>query len=163
MMDLLAQLERVGLVAWVRESPSLWGFATVLYLHSIGMATVAGISGVIDLRILGLADMPLARLREALPFMWTGFWVSAASGVLLFSADATTKAASPMFYVKLVAVAAAAAICLTQRHLFRVADPDGGHIPRTARMLAFASIVCWVAAITAGRLLAYVSTLIAEN
>src|SRR5215831_15733233 len=102
MMDFLLRIEQSGFCTWVRESPSVWAFPTVLLLHTIGMGLVVGINAGIDLRILGLAPaLPLAPLERYLPIYWLGFWVNAVTGVVLLMADATTKATNPDFFVKM--------------------------------------------------------------
>ncbi len=69
-MDFLAWLEQSGFATWVRESNSLLAYPSVLFLHTIGMGCVAGISALVDLRILGCAsEVPLTGLRKTLPYM----------------------------------------------------------------------------------------------
>lgn len=157
MMQFLVQLEQNGFSTWVRESNSLLAYPSVLFLHTIGMGFVAGISALIDLRILGCAsEVPLGGMRRVLPYMWAGFWLNLVTGIVLFMIDATTKAISPVFYTKLGLIAVAVAICMVQQKVFRDPLVDKRPIDMNGRLLAFASIVCWVGAITAGRLLAYV-------
>jgi len=158
MMDFLSQLEQSGFATWVRESNSLLAYPSVLFLHTVGMGFVAGISALIDLRILGCApEVPLSDMRRFLPYMWAGFWLNAATGVVLFILDATTKIISPVFYTKLGFIAMAVVVAfLIRNHVFRDPLVDKRPIEMYGRMLAFASIICWMGAITAGRLLAYV-------
>ena len=156
MMNFLAQLEQNGFSTWVRESNSLLAYPSVLFLHTIGMGFVAGISALIDLRILGCAsEVVLGDMRKVLPFMWAGFWLNLATGLVLFMVDATTKSVSPVFYTKLAFIGVAVWICLSQRKIFRDPLVDKRPIEMNGKLLAFTSIVCWMGAITAGRLLAY--------
>lgn len=156
MMNFLSQLEQIGFLTWVRESNSLFAYPSVLFLHTIGMGFVAGISALIDLRILGCAsEMPLTGVRKVLPFMWAGFWVNLATGLVLFALDATTKSISPVFWTKIAFIGVAVGICLAQRKMFRDPHADMKAIAMNGKLLAFASILCWMGAITAGRLLAY--------
>jgi hypothetical protein len=53
--------------------------------------------------------------------MWAGFYLNAATGIVLFMLDATTKAVSPVFYTKMAFIALAVWVCLVQRRLLR--DP----------------------------------------
>jgi energy-coupling factor transporter transmembrane protein EcfT len=153
MMDFLASIEQSGFCTWVRESNSLLAYPSVLFLHTVGIGFVAGISMMIDLRLLGFApEVPLSGLRKALPYMWGGFWLNLATGLILFGLDATTKSISPVFYTKLIFIGIALGICRSQRGLFE----DGKALASNARTLAFVSLVCWMGAVTAGRLLAYV-------
>jgi hypothetical protein len=157
MMEFLTQLENSGFATWVRESNSLLAYPSVLFLHTVGMGFVAGISMLIDLRLLGCAsEVALGDIKKVLPFMWAGFWVNLATGLVLFSLDATTKSVSPVFWTKLTFIAIAVGICLVQRKAFRDPHLDKRPMDMNGKVLALASALCWLGAITAGRLLAYV-------
>src|SRR5881296_2078890 len=96
-MQFLAAIEQSGFSVWVRESNSLLAYPGVLFLHTLGMGVVAGISGLIALRILGCArEVPLADVRKMYPYMWVGFYLNAVTGVVLFAIDATTKIIDPV-------------------------------------------------------------------
>src|SRR5437867_12784005 len=72
------------------------------------MGVVAGISGLIALRILGCArEVPLADVGKMYPYMWVGFYVNAVTGVILFGIDATTMIIDLVFYIELAFIAAA--------------------------------------------------------
>ena len=158
MMDFLASIEHSGFSVWVRESNSLLAYPLVLFLHTVGMGIVAGISAFIALRILGCAhEVPLADVRKMYPYMWAGFILNTVTGIVLFLIDATTKVIDPDFYIKLVFIAAAV-VLMYQINAKVFGDPllEKRPIQTNGKILAFASIVCWMGAITAGRLLAYV-------
>jgi hypothetical protein len=158
MMQLLAGIEQSGFSVWVRESNSLLAYPLILFLHTIGMGVVAGISGLIALRILGCGrEVPLADVRRMYPYMWAGFLLNTVTGVILFLIDATTKIVDPDFYVKMLFIAAAV-VLMYQIDVRVLGDPllEKRPIQMNGKILAFASIVCWMGAITAGRLLAYV-------
>src|SRR5229473_574931 len=96
MMDFLASIEHSGFSMWVRESNSLLAYPLVLFLHTVGMGVVAGISAFIALRILGCAhEVPLADVRKMYPYMWAGFILNTVTGIVLFLIDATTKIIDP--------------------------------------------------------------------
>ena len=156
-MDFFVWLESTGLAAFVRESPSLWGYPTILFLHSLGMTIVAGLGLALDLRVMGMApQIPIEPLEKLFPFMWAGFSINAASGTLLLIADASTKFANPVFYVKLLCVAGAVVVTiLLRRRLYRGAAIDKAPITQNVKLLALSSFVFWIGAITAGRLMAY--------
>jgi hypothetical protein len=157
MMNFLATLEQSGFATWVRESNSLLAYPSVLFFHTTGMAFVAGISALIDLRLLGCAsEVPLGDVKKLLPFMWAGFWVNLVTGLVLFVLDATTKSVNPVFWTKLVLISLAVGMALNQRKIFSDPLADKRPIDMNGKVIAFASIVCWMGAITAGRLLAYV-------
>jgi len=154
-MDFLTTLEELSFSTWVREY--IWAYPTILWLHVMGMAVVAGISGVISLRLLGIspriAVQPLERLY---PLMWWGFGVNAVTGTAMLLADASKKLVDPTFYIKMIFIFAGVAILQrTRNKVFRNLGPDGA-VPESARALAWAGLICWLGAVTAGRLLAYI-------
>jgi hypothetical protein len=155
-MDFLLRLEQSGFGTWVREGGSLMGYPFILFMHTLGLGTLAGISGGLDLRILGFGSgIPLAPMKRLYPVMWTAFAITAASGTALLIADATTKLTSTVFYVKMVLVALALVnLQLLKKQVFRE-GADSAPLPPNARMLAVTSLLLWVAATTAGRLMAY--------
>jgi hypothetical protein len=157
-MDFAQALQQTALARWIGESGSLWGYPTILFLHTLGLATLAGLSAGIDLRILGLAPaLPLAPMVRLFPTMWAAFAVAAATGIALLIADATTKLAQPVFWVKLLFVALAVVnLQMIRKRVF--GDPllDQGPIGSNARLLAVTSLVFWIAATIAGRLIAYI-------
>jgi hypothetical protein len=154
-MEVLAWIETLGVSAWVRESPSLLAYPTVLFLHTAGLAIVVGVSAADALRVLAapfaMPAMDLALLRRGL---WIGFSINALSGLLLLMADATTKVVNPVFSVKLIFVAAGMAITLRLGH--PAPAPHDAASSAYARRLAALSLLCWAGAITAGRFMAYV-------
>ena len=151
-MDFLTALEESALATWIRESPSLFAYPMILFLHTIGLGLLAGVSGVICLRILGVAPaIEIRPLERFYPFMWLGFGLAAFSGVLLWIADASTMTTRPLFLVKLgLIVAAMVTVRLIRGRGLGSESPD---FP--AKALALTSIVLWLGAITAGRLTAY--------
>ena len=152
MTDLFTSIEGSTLAAWVRESPSIWAYATILTLHTVGLAIVVGVNVVVDLRLLGWAPrLPVATLRALFPIMWAGFAVNFASGVLLFIADATTKSGQRVFWVKLLCITLALLVARTVAKRLR----QQGDSPENLRALAVVSLFLWAGAIVAGRLMAY--------
>ena len=153
-------LEATALSTWTRESTSIFAFPTILSAHAIGMALAAGISVTIALRALGAASaIPAVQLRRFVPVLWFGFWLNAASGVLLLVAYPTKALTNPMFYVKLACIAAAvvASMRLTRR-LEGLPTPGNAGRGAGQRAMAAVALTMWIGAIFAGRLLAYTHT-----
>lgn len=157
-MDFLAQLEQSGIASWIRTSPSLWSYPTVLFLHTVGLGLLVGASVAIDLRILGSGrEMSLAPMEKFFPVIWAGFWISALSGALLFVADAVSFSQNPVFYIKMFCIAfAMVTVRLTRGRVLRGPNADASPTPLLSKVLASASLLLWVGAITAGRLTAYI-------
>jgi hypothetical protein len=156
--DVLLWLESTGLSTWVRESGSLWAYPMILTTHTLGMSVLVGASAVVDLRLLGVApQVPLAPLASVFRILWTGAALSLWSGLLLFAADASTKGATTVFFVKLACIAAAVLVARRmQRALSGLATASGDVAPSLA-VLAVTSLVLWAGAITAGRFMAYLT------
>ena len=157
-MEILNFLEDSSLVIWLRESPSILAYPTLLAFHTFGMAFLVGTSAAIALRLLGFApSVPLAPLRKFFPVMWLGFAISAVSGTLLLILDAKKFLTMPAFYIKMLGIASALIIMrlLLTRVLSAEAVVDTGPVPRKAPVLAGAVLISWAIAIAAGRVTAY--------
>ena len=154
-MAFLAWLESLGVSTWVREGESIWSFPTVLTLHTLGLGLLVGASTVVNLRLLGMGrGYPLAPMRSMFTVMWLGFWMNLVTGILLFMATATSRVTDTLFLAKMVFVVLGVVIVFRiQRRVFGAPDPAA---VESGRMLAVLSLVAWTAAITAGRLLAYI-------
>ena len=151
-------VEGTALATWVRESPSLWAYPTILTLHTVGLGIVVGASVIVDLRLLGWASrLRIAALSPLFRLIAWGFALNAATGVLLFIADATSKSRQPVFYIKLTLIFVALWCTLAARHIVRANSEEtpGDTIPAYGGRLAAASLLLWTGAITAGRLMAY--------
>jgi hypothetical protein len=101
-----------GLLDWMQALPvsewitdSNWGFPIMLVLHSWGMAVVVGILVMLDLRILGLAQIvPLSAFQPMMSLAWVGFFINLVSGALMFMADANRLIVNWSFLTKMTCV-----------------------------------------------------------
>ena len=153
---MLAWLESTSIAVWLGESPSVWAMPTVLTLHTMGMAVLVGASWVLDLRLLGLnKNVPLSNYRWVFRAVAIGLVVNLITGVLLFMKNATGWGTALPFFVKMLFVVASAATILPIRKYVLNSGAGNEEVASNIRMLAIASIVAWSAAVTAGRLLAY--------
>jgi hypothetical protein len=157
MIDFLNSIEQTRFSIWVRESSSVWAFPMFLFLHTLGMSIVAGLSAMISLVLLGLwpktAVKPLERLY---PLIWVGFWLNAITGLVLLYGDAVSKLTNWDFYVKMTCVFTGIYIVYVMRKkVFGDPQLDKAPVSGTAKQLAWASLTCWFLAIVSGRLLAY--------
>jgi hypothetical protein len=154
-MTFLSWLSQTPLAAWARGSDSIWGYPTILFLHTFGLAILVGLTTAIDFRVLGFAEhVPLTLLDRFFRFVWLGFWINAVSGILLLMIT-PTKAQNPIFFIKMALIVVGVLnMWALRRQVFRRSGiTSSGSF--TGRMLAVTSLVVWAAAITAGRLMAY--------
>lgn len=157
-MEFLGGLENSSLAAWIRESPSIWLYPTILSFHTFGLGVLVGASAAVNLRILGfMPQVPLAPMERFFPIMWIGFWVNAVSGVPLFLIAATVMGTKTLFFLKLALIAAGVVLVrLIRSSVFRdTLALESGRASSNGRILAASSLAVWVGAIVAGRLTAY--------
>jgi len=154
MTELLSSLEASAFSTWVRESPSVWAYPTILTLHTLGLGVLVGTNWMVDLRVLGFARaLPLSILSRAFPIMWAGFWVNAVSGVLLFAADPNKATVLFMWKLAIIAAGVALIIALKRRLYGRGTAMDAAGLG--VKAIAVVSLALWIAAIATGRWMAY--------
>jgi hypothetical protein len=155
-MQFLAWLEQTPISLWVREAPTLWAFPFVLYLHTLGLAIVAGLSVTVNLFVLKFPDrLSMPALQYFFPAIWLGFTINLASGILLLLAYPTKALTDPVFYLKLTLIAAAMTqVEWLRLRVFCAADRAAAADARI-RASAMVALGCWAGAILTGRLLAY--------
>jgi hypothetical protein len=153
----LRAIEESPVSSWIRDSPSPFAYWFILTVHAIGMGVLVGASTVLDLRLLGVAkNMPILPLKRMYPIIWTGFWMQVASGILLMIAFPTKALTNPVFYTKLFLIGLAMVMMLKlNTRVFGDSGLDDESMMRKGRSLAKWSLICWAAAMTAGRFLAY--------
>jgi hypothetical protein len=154
---MLTTMAQSSFSTWLLSSNSIWAYPTVLTLHTFGMMVLVGAALMIDLRLLGFGrGIPLTSLERMFRVMWAAFALNAVTGTMLFIADADKRGPDPLFWTKLALVA----VGLVTAKMIRRASFQGHVEPvvisGAARRLAIVSLFAWTAAITAGRLLAYV-------
>jgi hypothetical protein len=151
-----AALEGSALGEWVRSSA--WAYPTINLVHLLGLVLLVGPMLMFDLRLLGVGRLfALPEVSAALtPWAVAGLLLLLPSGALLFTADAGPLLESRLLQVKLLLVAIGIANALLFRRLWsrRLHDWDW-RPPRAGRFQAALSALCWLAAATLGRLIAY--------
>ena len=157
MIELLTFLEDNAVSVFIREFPSVFGFPTILFLHTLGLAMVAGVSIAIDLWILrgASASAPLYFMGLTRT-MWLGFGINLVSGLALLLAYPAKALTNWVFYFKMALVLVAVYVAA---HINRELTQGGtGAIVAAtfdARRWAVVSLLLWAGAIVTGRLLAY--------
>ena len=157
MDPLFAWIETSALSEWIRGSDCVCAFPTIVTLHNVGMAFLAGGGIAIDLRIIGFAPgIPLKPMGRLVPLLWLAFALNGLTGILLLIAYPTKAFTNPLFYVKLSLVAAALGL------VYRIAtdilpeyDAVEKSVPAKTKALAITSLAVWALLIAAGRFLAY--------
>ncbi|MEQ1575911.1 MAG: DUF6644 family protein [Vicinamibacterales bacterium] len=160
MPDFLAWMEASALGRVMRESGP-WAYAVVNLSHILGVATLFGAVLVLDLRLIGLwRRVPLSALvATSVPVAASGCALALVTGPLLLAVQATEYIGNPFLLIKFPAIALGLANALAVRRLpaWR-AHATRALTRRETRQLAAAggvSLVCWLTAITAGRMIAY--------
>ncbi len=157
-MAFLEWLEYSALADWV--ATSIWGYPILLTAHSVGLAIIVGILFVLNLRLLGLfSEIAITSLSSLLKLAWIGFILNLVSGFCLFSSQATYFATHIAFLIKITAIILAIVNAAFIQSLIRTQGhhwDSGGDVTGLAKGLAASSLVLWLTAIIAGRLIAYI-------
>jgi hypothetical protein len=155
-MALLASFEQNALSLWVRESPSLWAFPFILYLHTLGLVMLAGLNVGLDCWLLARRTLPSFNLRGLYQIMWLGFGINLLSGLALLAAYPAKALTNWVFFAKLALVVVG--VWVLEQIRGELAGASGAasrEVSTRARQLAMSSLFVWAGTILAGRLLAY--------
>lgn len=170
-MSFFSWLESTPVSIWVRETPSIWAFPFILFLHTLGLALIAGLSSAVALAIVALPE----RLRQSplvnlFPLMWVGLAINAVSGVALLVAYPAKALTNPVFYIKLIAIGAAVWIVHWLQRQYSnglpavSANADSlaapGVVDSRFKTAAWSLIGLWIIATLTGRLLAYTHSIL---
>ncbi len=150
-------VEDSALSVWLRESLSLLALPGVLTAHTMAMGFLAGTNVLVAIRLLGFPrEVPIPTMERLFPVMWLAFWVNLVTGILLVIAYPTKAMTNPLFYIKLMLIAASvSAIPVLRRYVIRSSDSDVRLMPLKGRLLAATAIALWATTIVVGRLLPY--------
>lgn len=154
---LAAALHETSLSQLLRQS--VWLYPLVNTAHLLGIAMLFGAIAPLDLRLLGCwRAVPLEPLaRVLLPMAVSGLALAVLTGALLFATRPQDYVAEPLLALKLGLILAAVVNAL----LLRLSPAWGwlqggdGAPGRAWRVAALASMLLWLGAITAGRLIGY--------
>jgi hypothetical protein len=138
-----------------------WEYATLNFVHLLGLTFAAGTILFFDLRLLGFGLKGVSvssAARTLLPWTWAGFAVMFASGSLLIISEATRLYSNVAFRTKLVLlVLAGLNVFVFHNTVFRrVASWDeAAETPVQVKIAGAISISVWFGMMTAGRLIGY--------
>ena len=161
MRDLLTWIEQTGLGHMMRESGP-WTYAIVNVAHILAVSTLFGSVLVLDLRLLGvwsrrvqIADLSSAVMSVAMP----AFLVALVTGAALLATKATAYVDNPFLLIKFPAIAVGVLNVgiLNMTPAWREVGVRALR-PGERRQLAIMgaiSLVSWVTAVTAGRMIGY--------
>jgi len=155
-MAFLEWLQTTRPALFVAET--LWAYPLFETLHTIGMTLLVGSLGLVNLRVLGFKrDLPIVGTLDFLPLAWLGFTLNLLSGLALFSSDAVYFWSSITFRIKLTLILLGGINAfLLGQSVFREARAGGTAAAGPGmRLVAASSLLFWLGAIAAGRLIAY--------
>jgi hypothetical protein len=157
---LLVWLEGSALGQLMRAS-GVWAYGVVNLVHILGLATLFGSVLALDLRLLGLwRRVPLAAVeRPALALACVGFALAAVSGTALITTNATEYLGNPFLPIKLTAIALGLLNAAITQFLpawrGRHAEPLPPRRRAALAAVGGTSLLCWLAAVAAGRMIGY--------
>jgi hypothetical protein len=151
-------LEGSGFAAAIRQSVWIYPFANVG--HIVALVCFAGAIAVMDLRLIGAlaATAPAKVIGRARRVVIVALCALAATGFLLFSAEASHVIMNPVFLTKMSLVAAGIVnVAIYEFGVRRdvMALPPGAAMPQRARIAGFVSLGIWIVVAALGRTIAY--------
>lgn len=159
---ILKWIEATRLATSIREG--LYLFPFLESFHVISFALVLGTIAVIDLRLLGVAstDRPFKRVAaDILKWTWIAFALTAITGVLMFSTNASVYYHNFYFRSKMVLLLLAGlnmvAFELTAGRTVHQWDLARS-APTSGRVVAVLSLVIWIGTIFAGRFIGFTTS-----
>jgi hypothetical protein len=160
MPEFLAWLESSAFGLFVRGL-GVYAYGFINLAHILGLSTLFGSVLVLDLRLLGVwKSISIATIsRPTVPLATSGFILAAVSGFSMLAVNGTEYSGNPFLYVKFPAIAFGAVnVAVLQFLPAWKARTTRELSTRERGQLAIAggiSLVCWLTAITAGRMIAY--------
>ncbi len=156
------------LFEWVNTFPSSIAFRESQYMfpftltaHVVGMCVFAGLIVMMDLRLMGVANMrtPFSEVQKRLfPWQMVGMTLSAITGALLVYGQPMRYYANILFWTKVVMMGLAGvnALAFHRSTYHSVAAWDNSPaMPFGAKLAGALSIALWAGAVMSGRLVAY--------
>jgi hypothetical protein len=151
-------LEESDFAAAIRQSLFLYPLANVG--HILALVCFAAAIAVMDLRLVGAlaATAPAKLIARARRFAISGLCGLAATGSMLFSAEASHVVLNPVFRLKMALVAAGLInVAVYEFGARRAVEslPPGAAMPTRARIAGFLSFGIWILVAACGRSIAY--------
>lgn len=155
---LLVALEHSTIGAVIRQS--VWIYPAANVLHVMALACFASAVAIMDLRLLGAfpATQPASVVRPARKAALAALAVMAATGAVLFTAEASHISMNPVFQAKaaLIALGLVNALAVAgPLNLALVKTPPHASLPAHVRGAAWVSLAIWLVIAGLGRAIAY--------
>ena len=152
MGELLLAYEMSALGVAARST--VWLYPIANLIHVLGAAMLFGAIAAFDIAVLRHSRAIALIGRATLPIAAVGLAMQLVTGLVLFSAEATTMATNPAFLAKLAAIAIAG-VNLVAFHWRFGGALAASLLPPAARAHAAGSLGAWAVALLAGRGIAY--------
>jgi len=143
------------------RSSGVWTYGVVNLIHILGVSALFGSVLMLDLRLIGAwRQVPLVVVTSTtVPIARVGFVIAATSGIGLLATKATEYVGNPFLLIKFPAIAIALInVAIIGRLSGWRARAVRDAAPHERRQLAIAgavSLLSWLTAITAGRMIGY--------
>ena len=136
-----------------------WAWPLAESLHFIGLSLLVGTIFLFDLRLLGVAPgIPIRLLHRLVPWGLAGYACSISTGLLFLLTEPDQYIYNPAFHFKLLFMGAAgfnASLFYLTSYRKVTAAGAPSDAPRSAKIIAIASLCLWLSVIVAGRLLTF--------
>lgn len=155
-MEYLEALEASGFSMFIKESST--AYVAFLAFHTIGLVFLVGVSGVVAMRILGVArSLPLGPLLDFFPLLYLGVCINVVTGLVLLCLYPTDYIVDPTMYIKAAAIVVA--IIMVRKLKTFLLDLEAGvtteEQSKNMKMWARILLIAWLFAVLAGRTVAY--------
>jgi hypothetical protein len=158
--DLLVWLEGSALGHAMRNA-GVWTYGIVNLTHILGVASLFGAVLVLDLRLLGFwRSVPLGSIaRPTVPIATTGFIVAVTSGICLITTNGSEYVGNPFLLIKFPAILLGVinVAVLSRLPAWKARETRDITAAEQIQLSVFGaiSLLSWLTAIGAGRLIGY--------
>jgi hypothetical protein len=155
----LAALQDSAVAQGLRSS--IWIYPLINAGHIIGLALLFGAIVPLDLRLLGAwRSVPLGSIaRPVLPVATAGFFIAVGSGICMLATNGTEYIGNPFLPLKFgfigLGLINVAVVNQLKAWKQRAAGPPTQRGERQLALVGGVSLVCWLAAVTCGRMIGY--------
>jgi hypothetical protein len=158
-----------SILAWLEGSPlghamrnaGVWTYGIVNLAHILGVSSLFGAVLVLDLRLLGCwRSVPLSAItRPTVPVAATGFILAATSGLCLITTNGSEYVGNPFLLIKFPAILLGLINVgiLSRVPAWNARDTRALTVSEQRQLAMFGavSLLSWVTAISAGRMIGY--------